>query len=359
MRRLLWVADLLLTVGFLVGILVSGLAARLGGWVENRFHFWPVAVLAYAGILWTAWTWMGLPLDWVRGFRLEHRFGLSTQTFSGWLTDYAKQWAVGAALGIILVEALSGLLRAAPNVWWAWAAALWLVWSVLLTRVAPTLLIPLFYQQRPLKDAALRDRLETFLKRCGVRVGGIFELNLSRTTRKANACLTGMGRSRRVLVGDTLANRYPAEEVEVVLAHEIGHHRLHHIGILIGTSALATALSCFLVDRLVRGTLAVLSLSALSDLAALPLMGLGLFSANLILMPAVNGLSRRLEAQADRFALDKTGNPAAFIATMRRLAEQNLAELSPPAWVEWLLYDHPSISRRISMAQQHGDRGAR
>lgn len=355
LRRLLWLAELVLTAGFLVLLLASGASATLEQWVQERFSAWPAAVVVYAGILGAARTLIGFPLDWLRGFRLEHRFGLSTQTFRAWLKDYAKQVALGGALGLLLVETLSGLLRAAPATWWIWAAILWLLWSVILTRLAPTLLIPIFYQQRPLRDAALRQRLESFLARCGVRVDGLFELNLSRTTTKANACLTGLGKSRRVLLADTLASRYPPEEVETVLAHEIGHHRLHHIGILIGTSAVATFLSCFGVDRLARGALAGLGLTALSDLAALPLIGLSLFAANLILMPAVNGISRRLEAQADRFALDETGNPAAFIAAMRRLAGQNLAELAPPRWVEWLLHDHPSLARRIAMAQQYSD----
>ena len=182
---------------------------------------------------------------------------------------------------------------------------------------------------------------------------GIFELNLSKTTRKANACLCGLGRTRRVLVSDTLLTAYPPEEVEVVLAHELGHHRLRHIGILILVSTAATGVGCFWVDRAIRRLISPLGLTGLDDLSVLPLTALGLFLAGLLLLPLTQGISRFLERQADRFALQQTGNPQAFIATMRRLAGQNLAEIDPPRWVEWLLYDHPSIRKRIALAEQY------
>jgi STE24 endopeptidase len=233
-----------------------------------------------------------------------------------------------------------------------WAAILWLAWSVLLTRVAPMWLIPIFYRQRPLADAELRRRLEALVARCRTRVQGIFEVNLSKTTRKANACLCGLGATRRVLVSDTLLSSHPPEEVEVVLAHEVGHHRLNHLWLLIVVSALQIGISCFLVDLAAPIGMARLSLTGLDDLAVLPLLGLGLLLANLALMPGVNAVSRWLEAQADRFALERTGNPQAFIATMHRLAERNLAEMVPPRWAEWLLYDHPPISQRIASAEK-------
>jgi len=356
-KRQLWLADLGVTFALLVGLLVSGWAQAFGQWVSIRVQGWPLQTAVYVGVLWGGLTLIGFPLDWIRGFWLEHRFGLSNQRGRQWAIEYGKTLAVGAILGLILVEGLAGLLQFSPERWWLWAAFAWLGWSVVLARVAPTLLIPIFYRQRPLSNEALRARLEQFLERCSMPVKGIFELNLSRTTKKANACLTGMGKTRRVLVSDTLASKYPAEEVEVVLAHEVGHHRLHHTGILIGVSTIATAVSCFAVHHLLQVTLARLGLLSLADLAVLPLVGLYLLVANLILMPITNGLSRRLEARADRFALEQTGNPNAFIATMQRLGEQNLAETTPPRWVEWLLYDHPAISRRINMAE-HFERAA-
>ncbi|MBI3615734.1 MAG: M48 family metallopeptidase [Candidatus Omnitrophica bacterium] len=351
LRRGLWFADLLLGV-LLLGLWVfSGAAVFYRDWVVSHLHGWPLQVGVYIGSLGAGMSLVAFPLDWIRDFWLEHRFGLSTLTFPRWMLDQAKQWLLGGLLGLAVVEGLSALLRFAPENWWGWAAFFWLGWSILLTRVAPTWLIPIFYRQTPLKEAALKQRLESLLNRCQTRVRGIFEVNLSRTTRKANACLCGLGKSRRVLISDTLLKGHPPEEVEVILAHEVGHLHLHHMGILIGASGLATGALCFLADRGIRFLLGPLSLTGLDDLAALPLLGLLFTGLSLVWMPFINGLSRILEAQADRYALDQTGNPRAFATAMRRLAERNLAEASPPKWVEWLLYDHPSIAKRIAMAE--------
>ena len=353
-KRRFWLAELALTAATFWILLSGGIAVEWGRWVTAHFSSPALQAAVYAGLLWAASLLLSFPLDWVRGFRLEHRFGLSTQTFGDWLKDYAKQAALAAGMGLLVVETLSFLFRSAPERWWIWAAAAWIAWEILLTRMGPILLIPLFYKQEPLETGSVRQRLEGLLARCGTQVQGIFSVNLSRTTRKANACLCGLGRSRRVLVSDTLLSQYPPEEIEAVLAHELGHHRLGHIGILLGVSAAAVGLSCFWVDRWARGWMPGLGISGLSDLAALPLIGFGLFLSGLLLMPVTQWLSRRLERQADRFALEQTGNPAAFIGTMRRLAEQNLAEEKPPLWVEWLLYDHPPIFRRIAMAERFG-----
>ena len=353
LKRRLWLADLLLTLGIFCVLLLSGAAVGWARWVERHLSAWPLQVALFAGALWGMAALLSFPLDWIRGFRLEHRFGLSTQDFGSWLKDHAKGLALGGALGILTAEGLSFLLRAALHHWWLWAAAAWTFWGALLTWVFPTLLIPLFYKQTPLEPGPVRQKMEALLGKCGTKVSGIFSLNLSRTTRKANACLCGLGGSRRVLLSDTLLSGYPVEEIETVLAHELGHHGLHHIGLGILLSAAAAGLSCFAVDRWASAAMPGLGIAGLSDLPALAFIGFGLFLAGLLLMPVTQGVSRRLERQADQFALDQTHNPAAFIAAMRRLAEQNLAEQSPPLWAEWLLYDHPPISKRIRLAENY------
>ncbi len=354
-KRGLFLLDIALTAALLGGLVASGLHQSVRLWVSARIPaIWPLQVAAYTTVLWLGMTAASFPLDWFGSFALEHRFNLSTQRLTEWLTDYAKHLALGSGLGLLLVEGLSLLLRSFPTTWWIWAAIFWMGWSAFLARILPTWLIPIFYKQRPLADENLRQRLASFVARCGARVEGVYEVNLSRTTRKANACLCGLGKTRRVLVSDTLLQTHPPEEVEVVLAHEVGHHQLHHIGILLGVGTAAAALSFFAVDGVSRLLFARTGVTGIADLAALPLLALGLFAANLVLMPATNGVSRLLEAQADRFALQQTQNPQAFIATMRRLADQNLSEIEPPPWVEWLLYDHPPIAKRIALAQRYG-----
>lgn len=351
-KRKLWLADLGLSLALFCALIFGGLALRWSGWVSAHVHSWPLQVAVFAGALWAISVGVSFPLDWIRGFRLEHRFGLSTQSFEDWLKDHAKGLALGGAMGLLIAEGLSLLLRTDPGRWWLKAAAAWTAWGALLTWIFPMLLIPLFYKQAPLEKGSVRERLEALLAKCGTKVGGIFSLNLSRTTRKANACLCGLGGSRRVLLSDTLLSRFSAEEIEVVLAHELGHHCLRHIGIGIGMSAVAAGLSCFAVDLWAKGAMPGLGIAGFSDLAALVLIGFGLFVTGFLLMPVTQWVSRRLERQADQFALEKTRDPAAFIGAMRRLAEQNLAEENPPRWVEWLLYDHPPIAKRIRMAEQ-------
>jgi STE24 endopeptidase len=155
-----------------------------------------------------------------------------------------------------------------------------------------------------------------------------------------------------VLLSDTLLAQYPPEEVEVVLAHEVGHHRGHHLGLLIACSAFFVGLSCAAVDRWVRAQFGLHGLEGRQDPVTLLAIGWGFSVIQLALLPALNGISRLLEAQADRFALTTTHNPTAFIEAMRRLAKQNLAEVDPPRWVEWLFYDHPPIAKRIAFAQE-------
>ncbi len=356
-KRGLLLADLALTVSALAILLASGWARTLEGWITGRISLWPAQVAVYVGSIGLGMALVGLPLDWFGSFVLEHRFGLATQRFGQWLWDFLKRFCIGGILGLLVVEGLVALIRWRPQTWWGWAAFAWIGWSTLLTRLAPTLLIPIFYKQQPLKDSDLRQRLESFLERCKVRVRGIFELNLSRTTRKANAMLCGLGGTRRVLVSDTLLSTHTPEEIEVVLAHEIGHHRFHHLGLLIAVGAVGTAFSCFVVHRLAQDWLNPLGLKGLTDLAALPLIGLVFLGTGLVGMPVSNGISRWLERQADRFALETTGHPKAFISTMRQLAKQNLSETDPPRWVEWLLYDHPPIAKRIVMAQEYEKRG--
>ncbi|MCM8794484.1 MAG: M48 family metallopeptidase [Candidatus Omnitrophica bacterium] len=351
-KRRFFLADLLLTTVLFSGLLLSGAASFARDIVIRIIpQGWPFQVAVYACFLGAVMTFFSFPLDFVRSFAIEHRFGLSTQTLPKWLLDYFKKITLGGVIGLALIEALSATFRISPSHWWMWAAVLSMGWAVFMTRVLPTWLIPIFYRQRPLPDEGLKNRLASLVASCGTRINGIYEINLSTTTRKSNACLCGIGKTRRVLISDTLLSSYPPEEIESVLAHEVGHHRLHHIGILLWGGTAQAAVGFFAVDRCSRLFFEPLGISGLTDLAALPLIGFGLFIANILLMPAINGLSRVLEAQADRFALQKTGNPQAFIGAMRRLAEQNLSEISPPKWVEWLLYDHPPIAKRIASAQ--------
>lgn len=341
-----------LDLAYLAALPVSGLAqawaGRLAGWIP-----WPWAVAVYVAGLAGPWTLALLPLDWWRGFHLEHQFGLSRETLGQWAWRWLKLQMLGGLLLLGMAVVLMGLLRAVPAQWWWWAAAIWIGWSVVLTRWMPVVLLPLFYRQRPLADQALAARLQQLAQTCGTAVHGVYEIDVSRETAKANACLCGLGPTRRVLLTDTMTREYTPQEIEAVFAHELGHHRLHHLPRLLAVSAVATLASFWVVGQGLPRWLAALGMPAEPSLAALPLVALALSVISIGLTPVHNGWSRRCERAADRFALEVTRAAQAFITAMQKLQRQNLAEPQPSRWVEWWWYDHPPVAQRIAMAEQY------
>jgi STE24 endopeptidase len=214
------------------------------------------------------------------------------------------------------------------------------------------LLLPLFYRVKPLDRAGLRARLVALADRAGVPVIGVFELGLGEKTKKANAALAGLGGTRRILVSDTMLSSYSDEEIEVVLAHELAHHVHGDIwkGIAVETALLFVA--AYVCARVLAAAAGPLRLAGPADAAGVPLLILTAGIVSLLFMPAVHAMSRALERSADRFAIDLTRNPVAFVSAMRRLGAQNLAEDDPSRVVQWLFYSHPPIGERIAYAQR-------
>jgi STE24 endopeptidase len=292
-------------------------------------------------------------LDMYHGYSLEHKFSLSTQTFSGWLMDYFKKLLIGGIIAFILVEALYFFLRRFEATWWIFAAFFWITFSIVLSKVAPVLILPLFFKVRPLEDEELRARLLNLAEKSGARVNGVFEIDLSKKTVKANAGLAGLGRTRRILVGDTMLKDYSHDEIEVVLAHELGHHKHNHILKLIAFGAASSFAGFYMADGLFGLLSGPLKLRGISDLAGFPLLALILFFFTLLILPLQNSLSRAFERQADYFALDITKNPDGFISMMTRLSDQNLDDRKPGRFVEIFLYDHPPTAKRLKMAEDY------
>jgi STE24 endopeptidase len=292
-----------------------------------------------------------LPLGWYSGHVVERRYGLSNESLGHWAIDEVKSLGIGMLLGCGGATLIYFLIRLSPDWWWVSAGALFTLIIVGLTNLAPILLLPLFYTVKPLDREALRVRLLALAERAGARVLGAYEWGLSAKTKKANAALAGIGGTRRILVSDTMLAEYSDEEIEVVLAHELAHHVHGDIwkGIIF-ESALMLAGFC-----LAARTLAALSdrvgLRNVADPAGLPLLLLAAGAVSLVMMPVAHAVSRAHERSADRFALDLTKNPRAFISAMRRLGAQNLAEEHPSRIVQWLFYSHPPIAERIAAAR--------
>jgi len=350
-RYRLLLAELAALFTFLAVVQGSGASTALASWWSSRTPHEPLVLLGYLAVFGLAYELVMLPLHFYGSFRLEHRFGLSRMTLSAWAIREAKSVGVSAALGALTVEALYALLRHAPSSWPLWAALGWVAFSVVLARIFPTVLLPIFYKTSPLQDEALVTRLLDLCRRVGLQALGVFRVDLGTETRKANAALAGLGRTRRVLLADTLVAEFPPEEIEGVLAHELAHHRYHHITKVLALSAVGSWVAFLLTDLVARRWVAALGLRGLDDVAGFPVLLLWLSALGLASLPLQNGLSRYFERQADRFAVDVTEAPAAFADALRRLARLNLADPDPPRWIELVFYDHPKISDRIRVAE--------
>ena len=353
-RRLLSLVDLLIGLVYLLVWIFSGLGARLK---ELMLSFTDQNWLLVAGILLALGAGMALvslPLGYYSGFVLPHRYGLSNQTLKDWLGDQLKGLLISAPLALLLVELVYLVLDAYPDTWWLWAAGIMLLVNVLLANLAPVLILPLFNKYTPLGEehADLEQRLLKLAEKAGAQVKGVFKMDMSRRTSAANAGLTGLGSSRRIVLGDTLINEFSPDEIETVLAHELGHHVNRDIPLMIAFGTLETLLGFFLAGQLLQVGVGAAGLAGPADPAAMPLLALALGLYGMLTTPLDNLFSRWRERLADRYSLATTGKGLAFASAMTRLANQNLAEVDPPAWVEILFYSHPALGKRIQMARK-------
>jgi STE24 endopeptidase len=349
-RYRLLLIDLAAGFAFLAAFQWSGLSAWSARWWSQRLASEPLVILGYLAVFGLSYSLIMFPLRFYGGFRLEHRFGLSRMTLSAWWVREAKHLAVGASLGAALVEGFYAILRHAPSTWPLWATIGWVGNSVVLARIFPTVLLPLFYKTVPLRDDPLVDRLLALCRKAGLEALGVFRVNLGVETRKANAALAGLGKSRRVLLSDTLMAEFTPDEIEGVLAHELAHHRYRHITKMLVVSAAGSWLAFSLTHAIAHRWTGALGLRGLDDVAGFPALLLWLSVLGLLGMPLQNGLSRMFERQADRFAMQESRPPRAFADALRRLARLNLADLNPPRWIVWFFYDHPPIAERIRAA---------
>jgi len=355
LRRRSSVAAVALSALILVGLLATGfsqsvahLARRLAGGASASST---VVVALYVLILVLLNEVMTGPLAFYQGFLLERRYGLSTESGRGWLADHAKATSLGLALSIAAAEAIYLSMRASTTWWWLLASIVFIAAIAAITRLAPVLLLPLFYRFTPLARESLRDRLVSISNRAGVAVLGVYEWALGDKSRRANAALVGTGATRRILLSDTLLAGYSEDEIEVILAHEIAHHVHHDIRNAFLVESARLMLALYAGAMTLAFSWPRLGLTGVSDVAGLPLLVLVGGALTMLATPIVNAVSRRNERRADRFAITLTKQPAAFISAMKRLGTQNLAEEHPSRLVLWLFHSHPPIEQRIEAAR--------
>ena len=356
LKRRSAVLSVALTATLLGGLLASGGSGSIADaarWIAgaNPAQFSPWAVLVYVVILALLNEALTLPVAFYHGFLLDRRYGLSLEPSAAWFRDHAKAMGLGMILGIAGAEVVYVALDVGGAWWWLISAAVFVAAMAVMTRIAPIVLLPLFYTVTPLNRESLRARLVSLSQRAGVPVLGVYEWALGAKTRRANAALVGTGATRRIIVSDTLLAEYSDDEIEVILAHEIAHH-VHRdiLAALVAESVLIVA--AFFAAAVALDAFGVrLGFLSAADIAALPLLLLVGGTLTLVATPVVNALSRWNERRADRYALKLTRQPAAFISAMKRLGTQNLAEEHPSTAVLWLFHTHPPIDQRIDAAR--------
>jgi STE24 endopeptidase len=354
-NRRLMLVNWLWTALYAVLWLLLGWAAGLQTWLQTITNNPWLMVAFFAAIFGAIDALITAPLSFYSGFILPHRYDLTDQSLKDWLLDNLKGFLIGGPIGLLVLELIYLFLRNFPQTWWLWTAGFMLLFSVVIGRLAPVLILPIFNKYIPLEEehADLAERLVQLAQRAGTRVQGVFRFDMSRQTKAANAGLTGIGGSRRIVLGDTLLDNFEPDEIETILAHELGHQVNRDIPIGMLVSTVMTLGGLFLASLALGVGVRALGFSGVSAVAAMPLLGLVMAAYGLLTMPLSNAYSRWREVKADRYALELTGNAEAYIAAMTRLANQNLADVDPEPWVVFLLHSHPPIHQRIAMAQAH------
>ncbi|MCK4727271.1 MAG: M48 family metallopeptidase [Anaerolineales bacterium] len=353
-RRRLLVVDLLIGGVYVVAWLYFGWSIALRdillNWTNNPWILVAGFGLFFAGL----YLILSLPLSYYSGYILPVRYGMSNQQVFGWIKDLIKSILIGGLLGGLILEMIYAVLRFYPETWWLIAAVFLLLFSVLLANLAPIILMPIFYKFEPLGEeyTNLDKRLLKLAASTNTRIKGVYQFDMSTRTNAANAALVGLGNTRRILLGDTLLAEFTSDEIETVLAHEIGHHVHRDIPYGILVEGVITLIGLYFAAEGLNWGVEALGLSGVADIAGLPLFMLVIGAFGLITMPMTNAYSRWREGRADLFALEVTKMNNAYASALVRLANQNLAVADPEPWVEFLLYSHPALGKRIKMANE-------
>ncbi len=336
-------------LGVMALVLALPIDAWLGGFAALAGPRSIPRLLALFGVVIGCHILVSLPLSFYSGYVVEHRFGLSTQTLGKWVKNWLKRNGLAITFGAVLYTGLFWIIWHTGSYWWLIAAAVFFVVSVVLGQLTPVLLLPLFYKIERLENDELSGRMERLAEGTGLTIEGVYRLGLSAETTKANAMLAGLGGTRRVLMGDTLLEKFSPDEIEVIFAHEIGHHVHRHIPKMIATGVVFSVVGFWLVDRVIVGWAGVPT-AAEAPVSALPLVMFALTVFQLVLGPLQNVISRHYERQCDRYALQRTGMPDAYRSAFEKLAQLNKSDPDPNPVEVFLLHSHPPIGERLAMA---------
>ncbi len=350
-KIILSVVELIFSLLYMMLIVLSGLSAAVADialGITARPYFTFLIFIALVGAI---ELFLLFPIALYQGYFLEHRYGLSNQSLGRWFWEECKGALVGVVLFTPVLLLFYFFLRNFQQLWWLPVACALFIFGVLLARLGPVLIFPLFYTFEPINDEPLIRRLKELAG--PISISGVFRFNLSKNTKKANAAFAGLGKTKRILIGDTLLDNFSSDEIVSVFSHEIGHYKNGHIWKGIVSGFFISFVGLFLTAVIYERSLVLFNLSRIDQLAALPILGLILTVYGIIVMPIQNGLSRHFERQADAAVFAKRSNVAPFISSMERLAEMNMSDKNPHPLIEFWCYSHPSVGKRIETAKRY------
>lgn len=318
--------------------------------VEQKIYLYTsndyIAFLIFLMIIGIIGSVISIPLDFYSSYIVEHRFNLSNQKLKDWIIEKIKS-AIVSMFIIYPIAMIFYYLLKNYEMWWLILSFIVFVFSILLARIAPTLIFPLFYKFIPLENEELKSKLTQLSQKFGINFKGIYTFNLSKTTKKANAGFTGIFKSKRIILSDTLIEDFTDSEILTVFAHEMGHYIKKHIIKNIFIGMVTTFLTFYLADYFYRIMLVKMNYHSVYQISALPILFLILSIISILLMPFSNSVSRKFEYEADEFAIKSTEDKNSFITSLQKLSKINLADKDPHPLIEFIFYSHPSIKKRI------------
>lgn len=348
------VGSLITGAVFLVCIIVFDVSRGFVNFLLADINARPVLIAIYFSALYGVFSLLTLPFAYAEGYAIEHKYGFSAQSRGAWFIDWFKSLIITYIIGLAVFEIIYLLIPAAPDLWWLWFSLIMVGFSVVLANLFPVVILPLFYKSSPIEDDELKGEITALCGRAGVRVRGVYSIDLSSKTTKANAAVVGLGSTKRILIGDTLLSNYSREEVLVAIAHELVHYRERHMWWLILWQSISTVVMFYVFFRLQPLLYGWFGFEHASEIAAFPVFALVFAVISYIFRPMSAAVSRYYERRADRGALDLTGNAGAFMRLIARFCNEQLSIAYPNRIVEWYKYTHPSPGKRIAFAEGRG-----
>lgn len=343
---------ILLSAGILAAYQLSGASSLLANGLRTSFgENWLVVNALYILVSIFGFTALMFPLSYYTEHILEHHYELSNQSFGSWVGDYIKSLLIDLVLGLVFFEIIYTLLHFAPETWWFWATLFYIAFVIVLSTLFPTLIMPLFNTFEPLDNEELIEKVNAMMKDAGIHVVGVYKWGLEEKTNAGNAAFTGLGKTKRIILGDTLLKDYSDEEILSILAHEVGHYRNRDTSRLLAVGSVMAIFGFWIAHHVLQYLVMRLGFASAADIATMPLFLFAVMVFSLITMPLSNGYSRKREYAADRYAVEKMGSALGLTTALKKLAEQNLTDKEPNRLIEILLHSHPSLNRRIAAAE--------